>query len=94
MQFVLALACRMLGLTPAQAVAAATINAAAALQRADRIGSLEPGKQADMLILSVEDYRHLAYRFGGSLVQMVIKKGRVYPQTEGVEANDAYVGTR
>ena len=94
MQFVLALACRMLGLTPAQAVAAATINAAAALQLADQIGSLEPGKQADMLILSVEDYRHLAYRFGGSLVQTVIKKGRVYPQTEGIQANDADIGTR
>ncbi len=78
MQFVLALACRYLKLTPAQALAAATINAAAALQRADRIGSLEAGKQADLLILSVSDYRHLAYRFGGNLVETVIKKGRVY----------------
>lgn len=79
MQFVIALACRALGLTPAQAVAAATINAAAAIRREDRIGSIEPGKQADLLILSVSDYRHLAYRFGGSLVQTVIKKGKVYP---------------
>ena len=78
MQFVLALACRYLKLTPAQALAAATINAAAAVQRADRLGSLEPGKQADLLILSVSDYRHLAYRFGGNLVDTVIKKGRVY----------------
>lgn len=77
MQFVIALACRYLKLTPAQALAAATINAAAAIQRADRIGSLEPGKQADLIILSVPDYRHLAYRFGGSLVQTVIKKGKV-----------------
>ena len=79
MQFVIALACRTLKLTPAQAVAAATINAAAAIQRERVIGSLEPGKQADLLILSVEDYRHLAYRFGGSLVKTVIKKGKVYP---------------
>lgn len=79
MQFVIALACRTLGLTPSQAVAAATINAAAAIQREDRVGSLELGKQADLLILSVNDYRHLAYRFGGSLVETVIKKGKVYP---------------
>lgn len=78
MQFVIALACRYLKLTPAQALAAATINAAAAIQRADRIGSLEPGKQADLLILSVPDYRHLAYRFGGNLVQTVIKRGKIY----------------
>jgi imidazolonepropionase len=79
MQFVIALACRYLPLTPAQAVAAATINAAAAIGRADRIGSIEPGKQADLLILSVSDYRHLGYRFGSNLVQKVIKRGRVYP---------------
>lgn len=78
-QFVLALACRYLKLTPAEAVAAATINAAAAIRRADRVGSLEPGKQADLLILNVSDYRHLGYRFGGNLVKTVIKKGEVFP---------------
>jgi imidazolonepropionase len=76
MQFVLALACRYLRLTPAQAIAAATINAAAAISRADRVGSIEPGKQADLLILKVNDYRHLGYRFGVNLVQTVIKRGR------------------
>lgn len=79
MQFVIALACRYLRLTPAQAIAAATINAAAAIQREERIGSIEPGKQADLLILSVDDYRHLGYRFGSNLVQTVIKRGKVYP---------------
>ena len=79
MQFAIALACRYMRLTPAQAIAAATINAAAAIARADRVGSLEPGKQADLLILSVPDYRHLGYRFGANLVQTVIKKGRIYP---------------
>ena len=79
MQFALALACRYMRLTPAQAIAAATINAAAAVQRAGSLGSLEPGKQADLLILSVPDYRHLGYRFGANLVQTVIKRGRVYP---------------
>jgi len=79
MQFILALACRKMGLTPAQAIAAATINAAAALQRADQLGSLEPNKQADLLILNIADYRHLGYRFGTNLVSYVIKQGRFYP---------------
>jgi len=79
MQFVIALACRMMRLTPAQALAAATINAAAAVGQAERLGSIHAGKQADLLILSVDDYRHLAYRFGVNLVETVIKKGKVYP---------------
>lgn len=79
MQFILALACRKMHMTPAQAIAAATINAAAAIQREAQIGSLEPGKQADLLILSVDDYRQLGYRFGTNLVSYVIKQGRVFP---------------
>jgi len=75
MQFAIALACRYMRLTPAQAIVAATLNAAAAINRADRIGSLEPGKQADLLILKVSDYRHLGYRFGTNLVQTVVKRG-------------------
>ena len=77
MQFVIALACRYLRLTPAQAIAAATINAAVAIGRSKRIGSLEVGKQADLIILSVPDYRHLGYRFGPNLVETVIKKGQI-----------------
>ncbi|GAB4445298.1 MAG: imidazolonepropionase [Anaerolineales bacterium] len=78
MQIAIALACRYMKLTPAQAIAAATINAAHAIRRADRIGSIEAGKQADMLILSVQDYRHLGYRYGTNLVKQVIKRGQVY----------------
>lgn len=78
MQFAIALACRYLRLTPAQAIAAATINAAAAIGRAQQVGSLEPGKQADILLLDVPDYRHLGYRFGVNLVHTIIKKGQVY----------------
>jgi imidazolonepropionase len=78
MQFVIALACRAMKLTPAQAIAASTINAAQAIRMADKVGSLDPGKQADLLVLSVPDYRHLGYRFGTNLVKQVIKKGRVY----------------
>jgi imidazolonepropionase len=79
-QFAIALACRYLRLTPAQAIVAATINAAAAIRRQDRVGSIEPGKQADLLILDIPDYRHLGYRFGGNLVRTVIKKGNIYPR--------------
>jgi imidazolonepropionase len=79
MQFAIALACRYMKLTPAQAIAAATINAAVAIGRADRLGSIEPGKQADLLLLSVPDYRHLGYRFGTNLVHTVIKRGQIYP---------------
>ena len=78
MQFVIALACRAMRLTPAQALAAATINAAAAIRREDALGSIHPGKQADLLVLAVDDYRHLAYRFGGSLVQDIFKKGKLH----------------
>jgi imidazolonepropionase len=78
MQFAIALGCRYMKLTPAQAIAAATINAAAAIGRADEIGSLDVGKQADLIILDVPDYRHLGYRFGTNLVRWVIKKGIVY----------------
>jgi imidazolonepropionase len=77
MQFAIALGCRYLRLTPAQAIAAATINAAAAIGRADQIGSIEVGKQADLIILTENDYRHLGYRFGANLVQTVIKRGKV-----------------
>ncbi len=77
MQFVIALACRALRLSPAQAIAAATINAAAAIGRQDRIGSLEVGKQADVLVLDAPDFRHLGYRFGTNLVSLVVKNGQV-----------------
>lgn len=78
MQFAIALACRYMKLTPAQAIAAATINAAAAIGQENRIGSIEPGKQADLIILNVPDYRQLGYRFGSNLVEAVIKKGKFY----------------
>ncbi|MBI3915123.1 MAG: amidohydrolase family protein [Chloroflexi bacterium] len=77
MPFILALACRYEKLTPAEAIVAATINAAASLGIADRVGSLEVGKIADVLIADVPDYRHLAYRFGANPVETVIKRGRV-----------------
>ncbi len=77
-QMTLAIACRYMRLTPAQAIAAATINAAAAIDRAAILGSLEVGKLADILILSIPDYRHLGYQYGTNLVHTVIKKGEVF----------------
>jgi imidazolonepropionase len=81
MQFVMALAARYLRLTPAQALAAATINAAFAIGRGDRVGSLEPGKRADLVIWDVPAYPHLSYRFGSNLAQTVIKRGRIVYST-------------
>lgn len=73
--FVMALACRYQRLLPAEALNAVTINAAHALGLGARRGSLEPGKDADLLIINARDYRHLAYQFGGNLVERVIKRG-------------------
>jgi imidazolonepropionase len=77
MQMIVALACRYLKLTQAQALAAATINAAYAIGRGDSIGSLEIGKQADVLIMGVRDYRSIGYQYGTNLVRTVIKRGQI-----------------
>ncbi|MCD6576873.1 MAG: imidazolonepropionase [Anaerolineaceae bacterium] len=78
MQFTMALACRYMGITPSQAIAASTINAAAAIGQHAHIGSIEPGKQADLIILTVSDYKQIPYRFGTNLVSKIIKKGKLY----------------
>jgi imidazolonepropionase len=77
MPLVMAIACRYQHLLPAEALNAGTINAAYALGLSDKVGSLEAGKQADLLVVNAPDYRHLAYQFGGNLVERVIKRGRV-----------------
>lgn len=80
MQFVIALATRKMGMTPAEAIVGSTLNAAYALGKGRESGSLEAGKKADILILETSDYRDLAYRFGGNLAAMVFKAGRpVWP---------------
>jgi imidazolonepropionase len=76
-QLTIALACHHNGLLPAEAVVAATINAAHAVGFADEVGSLEPGKLADLVILGVPSYRHLGYRIGGNAARVVIKRGAV-----------------
>ncbi|MBZ5543526.1 MAG: imidazolonepropionase [Acidobacteriia bacterium] len=77
MQFILSLACSQMRMTPAEAISAATINAAYSLHLADRLGSLEPGKQADFAVMAVEDHRELPYYFGWNHCAMTIKRGQV-----------------
>jgi imidazolonepropionase len=76
MQMAIAIACRYMRLTPAEAIVAATINAAAALGLADRLGSLTPGKTADVIALEMPSYRHLGYRYGTNLVKWVVRAGK------------------
>ena len=77
MPMILSLACSQLRMTPAEAIAAATINAADSLGRADRIGSIEPGKQADLAVFEVADYREIPYYFGVNTCWMTMKRGEV-----------------
>jgi imidazolonepropionase len=74
---VMSLACTQLGLSPAEALAACTVNAAHVLGRADRIGRLEPGYAADLVLLDAPDWRYLAYHLGGEHVAVVVEQGKV-----------------
>jgi imidazolonepropionase len=77
MTTILPIACLRLGLLPSEAIAAATLNAAHSLGLAGRIGSLEPGKEADLQVLDLPSHVHLAYRLGMNACRTVIKRGRV-----------------
>jgi imidazolonepropionase len=72
-----AMACTQMRMLPSEVVTALTLNAAAAVGRADRLGSLEPGKQADLVLYDAPDYRHLFYHFGINHVWRVFKRGRL-----------------
>jgi imidazolonepropionase len=76
MPMMVGLACMQMRMSPAEALNAATINAAYALGL-ENLGSIEPGRQADLAILDLPDYRMLPYHFGVNPVRAVIKKGRV-----------------
>jgi len=72
-----------LGMTPAEAISAATINSAHALGCADHVGSLELGKSADLVMLNVSDHREVAHHFGMNLVHMTMKRGQsIYKEGE------------
>ncbi len=77
MQIIIALACNQMRLTPEQALNAATINAAHALDRGSEVGSLEVGKKADFIVLQVPNHQYLPYRFGINHVDMVVKGGEI-----------------
>jgi imidazolonepropionase len=74
---VTSLACTQLGLSPGEALGAVTVNAAHVLGRADRVGRLAPGYDADLVLLDAPDWRHLAYHFGGEVVSAVVRSGRL-----------------
>mgnify|MGYP000969600863 CR=1 FL=1 len=77
LQLIMALGCLKLGLSPSQVLAAVTINAAHAINRADRIGSLEAGKQADLVIFDTDNEAYLPYHFGINHTWLVVKSGKV-----------------
>jgi len=77
MQLILSLACSYMRMSPAEAIVAATINGAHAVKRGDRVGSLEVGKQGDLVIMDVPDYREIPYFFGMNHCVHVVKKGRI-----------------
>jgi len=77
MPMTMSLACTHMKMSPAEALAAATINGAHSLQLADRKGSIEAGKDADMAIFSVPDYREIPYWFGMNRCVLTIINGEV-----------------
>lgn len=77
LQLCMNLACYKYKMQPEEVLCAVTLNAAAAINRADRIGTVEQGKQADLVIWDAPDLAQLCYRFGSNLVATVIKKGQV-----------------
>ena len=75
LQFVINLGCLKYKLTPEEVLTAVTLNAAAAIGLADKVGSVEPGKQGDLVIWKAPDLDYICYRMGSNLVRQVIKKG-------------------
>jgi len=87
MPMILSLACSQLRMSPAEAIAAATVNGAYALRRDRRVGTLEVGKQADFAVFDVDDYREIPYYFGVNTCRITIKKGQViYEKAPGAVA--------
>ncbi len=81
MPMAMSLACTHMKMSPAEAIAAATINGAWALRVADRKGTIEPGKDADLAVFAVEDYREIPYWFGANRCSVTVMNGTVaHPQ--------------
>ena len=77
MQIILSIACSQMKMTPAEAITAATINGAHSLGISDRLGIIEAGKQADIVLMDVADYRELPYYFGINHCVLTVKRGNV-----------------
>lgn len=77
MQMPMTIACLKYGMSPKEVLVAVTLNGACAIRRGDRIGTIEPGKQADLVIWDAPDLDFLFYRYGNNQVKKVIKKGLV-----------------
>jgi len=88
MAAVISLACSQMHMAPAEAISAATINGAHALGYADRVGSLECGKQADLIVLDASDYREIPYYFGMNLVILTMKNGEIIYRRGDVQCAD------
>lgn len=89
MQMVVALACRQFGLTAEEAISASTVNGACAIGEARRAGSLQFGKDGDLIILNVSDYHDIPYYYGANLVHMTIRRGEVIFQEDEPLARSA-----
>jgi imidazolonepropionase len=76
LQMIIAIACVHLKMTAAECIVACTRNAAKAVAREDSVGSLAPGKKADVVVWNVPDYRHIGYHFGVNLVAVTVKEGQ------------------
>jgi imidazolonepropionase len=92
MPMVMAIATRYEKLTTAEAIVAATLNAAYASGVGDRVGSLQPGKLADVALTDVPDYRYLAYRYGTNPIRTVVKRGRIVAQDQALIADEIMRG--
>jgi imidazolonepropionase len=77
MPMAMSLACTHMKMSPAEAIAAATINGAWALRVADRKGTIEPGKDADLAVFDADDYREIPYWFGGNRCSMTVMNGKI-----------------
>jgi imidazolonepropionase len=90
-QLVIALACHLMHLTPAEALTGATINAAHAIGKAAEVGSLEIGKKADVLVIAAPNHKFLGYHFGSNIVDKVIKNGRIVVDWEEKRGRPVFV---
>ncbi len=77
MPLTMTIACTQMGMSPEEAITAATVNAAAALDRSREIGSIENGKKADLVVFDIPGYRYLPYHFGENHVEKIVKNGVV-----------------